>query len=900
MPISIVDELTRSVGPGLPVDDTETPEIQRVWTVAHIELALTSPVSERRFRALWTRRQGNRATPLILVAEAGGTGVRVLGPQRSDEPVREVSLDGLVATLEDLEGKPRRDAVAGLMAALERLDRSGIPGVIVRGLLTKHVLRRRLPRQAEHWEQLSAAASRMKSGAGWRANLAAMGYEIEPRPDRGYLLRSTGRPVAVVHPFARPTAFSRMTEEGTPPEGALVADCQSEGVSWGVLATNSRFRLFPAETPIGAATARYLEMDLTIASGDDWPYLGLLAPESLIPGGLLEQLVAEAARLGNELRDDVEQRIRDQMLPAIARGLGDHSKSSGHDLASPENRAFIEQASLLLLFRMLFLLYLEGRGYLPLSSSSYAPHAATQLLRDARTQGPDYDRRATTIWDRLATLVQAMRTENRAWGLPAYNGDLFDAAALPGAELLEEARLTDAAFGPALSALGFDPEAEEAEVGVDFGDLEISHLGLIYEGLLSLRLSMATEPMAYDDRAERWIPTGRRKAEVEEGQLFYQSESGGRKAAGVYYTPQVIVRHLVDRAVLPALDDHLGKVAEAAKRNAKEAAATLFDFRVLDPAMGSAHFLVDALDRMADRIGTFLAEHPLKSVNRLLDDLRTEARWEGEIEDGDLLRRLIVKRCIYGVDLSDMAVEMAKVSMWLASFVPGLSLAYLGHNLKQGDSLVGVASQRVLASDLGPYLAGYSEAPIPRAIERAKEAARKIAEVPDRTPEEVEASRVADRALAETTAGLDQLFDVWTAEPFGLNGARNWLLGADVDAVVGGKPVKEGPEFLGPAADIADARSFFHWTLEFPEVFARDNPGFDAVIGNPPWEELTVEELAFYTLHDPGIRGLKAEADRRKRIEALKVGIPAWSGSLRSATANSKRSADSSALRAAT
>ncbi len=316
------------------------------------------------------------------------------------------------------------------------------------------------------------------------------------------------------------------------------------------------------------------------------------------------------------------------MLPAIARGLGRYDVEKRKlDLASPNTRKEIEDAALLLLFRLLFLLYLESRDFLPRSSTAYRPHSATQLLQEARGQSPNFDRAATTLWSRFVTLVGAMRTGDSAWGLPAYNGDLFSEEVLPGAWLLEEAKPTDAELGPALAALALDPEGTDAEAGVDYGDLEIAHLGRIYEGLLSLHLSLATEPLAYDTRTERWVPAGEPEREIGAGELFYQSESGGRKAAGVYYTPQVIVRHLIDRAVLPALEEHLSRVAEVAERNVNDAAAMLFDFRILDPAMGSAHFLADALDRVAERIATFLAERPLRPVNRLLDDLRAEARW---------------------------------------------------------------------------------------------------------------------------------------------------------------------------------------------------------------------------------------------------------------------------------
>jgi hypothetical protein len=905
--------LTAAAGPPVGsslAGDKRGDGIVGIWLFGEIEVALTGAVPERRLRALWRERQANRAVPLLVIGRIPA-GAAVLGP-RGDEPVRELSTDVLVQALIEVRTKPRREAAAALTDILERRDRMGIPGVVIRGLLTKHVLTRRLRQyRPDDWALLRQAASRVRSTRPWRENLIALGYQAEELPDRGYLLRFEDRPVAVVLPLPDPGSFSRATEEGALPEGLLVADCRREGVDWGMLAAEGRFRLFPAATPVGAATGRYLELDITETDEDDWPYVGLLAPESLLPGGLLERLLDESTTMGNELRDNVERQFREAVLPAVARGLGDYvtMPARGLKLANPDTRKLIEDASLLLLFRILFFLYLESRGYLPLSSASYQPHSATQLLTDARMQrAEDFDPRATTYWDRFVTLVRAMRTGSTSWGLPAYNGDLFAGDVLEGAELLEEASLADASFGPGLAALAFNPEGH-GEGGVDYGDLEIAHLGRIYEGLLSLRLSIADQPLVYDSRSDRFVPaTKDQEPEVPAGELFYQTMSGGRKAAGVYYTPQILVRHLVDRAVMPALEQHLVRVGRLAERHPAEAARVLLDFRVLDPAMGSAHFLTDALDRIAERIGTFLAERPLKPVIKLLDALRAEARWEGKIEDGDLLRRLVVKQCLFGVDLSGMAVEVAKVSLWLASFVPGLSLTYLGHNLRQGDALVGVADPEVLA-DLGPMFALNPYAPIPKALEKAREVANIIATGLDRTPDEVEASRAAERQMAEITDGLVRVFDVWCSELFGLSKARGWLAGA-ADKVLADEPAQREETYLHPAIDMAREWSFFHWPAEFPEVFIRERddafpremtsdadklftdaatfggqlglheadaslrPGFDVVIGNPPWEELTIEELAFYALHDPGLRGLTSGPARRERIEQLNERFP--------------------------
>jgi hypothetical protein len=316
----ISEMLTATFGAPIAVSDPDAPAIKDLWVVGQVEVAVADPSPERNQRASWRARQGDRAIPLLVVTE-GTTGVRVLGP-RADDPVRELSLEALSQTLTDVQGRPRREAAALLADALERRDRTGISGVIIRGLLTKHVLTRRLRKyRPDDWKRLEELAEKVRANRTWLENLTALGYKTEEIKDRSYLLRHDDRPIAVVLPLPDPGAFSRAAANGALPEGLLVADCLREGVEWGLLASEGRFRLFPAKTAIGAATGRYLEIDIAETDVDDWPYIGLLAPECLAEGGLLDELVEDSVNHGNELRDTVEQQIRDEVVPAIARGL---------------------------------------------------------------------------------------------------------------------------------------------------------------------------------------------------------------------------------------------------------------------------------------------------------------------------------------------------------------------------------------------------------------------------------------------------------------------------------------------------------------------------------------------------------------------------------------------------
>ena len=332
--------------------------------------------------------------------------------------------------------------------------------------------------------------------------LRTLGYEIE---DRGsdYLALSNGTPVAVIWRQASPELFSRMDESGRLPEGVLIAACRSAGTPWGMMIAGDRLRLFEAHTDRGAATDRWIDIDVARLSESYQHLLGLLAPVSLAPDGVLPELMTDALTFGSELRERLDEQIRRFALPNIARGLGQWLDAQGEDLAAPEVRERIQKASYTLLFRLLFILYAESAGYLPYNNSAaYRRNAVRTLCNDARDLQDQADPASTTLWDSLRTLVNALRSGNRPMDVPQYNGSLFDAVDLPGADLLEAAAIHDDCMAPALEALGFDYAGSD-EAGIDYTGLEIGHLGAIYEGLLALRLSLADQSYRFDSRAAK-------------------------------------------------------------------------------------------------------------------------------------------------------------------------------------------------------------------------------------------------------------------------------------------------------------------------------------------------------------------------------------------------------------
>jgi hypothetical protein len=619
------------------------------------------------------------------------------------------------------------------------LDRGGVPGLALRD-------------DPVGWSSAREATAAIHRGADWRAVLAALGYELDRRPRRGWLARHRGRPVAVVHPTRSGAGLTRLDERGRPPEGVLLNDCEDAGVRFGLLVHAARLRLLQAGPPLGAASTGCLDLDAAALPDGDRPLLGLLGPGFLADGRL--GALQEAARTSaTALRRRLDGTIRQTVLPILGPALGRVARAHGLDPADDEVREELERTALTLVFRALFTGCAEGAG----GSGDPTPVAG--------------------------------------------------------------------------------------------------ELGRLHEGLLSLRLSVADAPLRYDARGDRHVaPAPGERADVEAGELLWQTHRGGRKGGGVWYTRAELVRHLVGQTVAPAFRAHLARVRTLAAGDPDAAAAELLDFAVLDPACGGARFLVAVVDELADQVVRFLGETPLPAVAASLDRLRVRAGRAETVGDVALLRRLLLEHCVFGVDASPVGAEVAALSLAAAAPVPGLPVDVLGRNVVVGNALAGV---------LAP--------PAPEPLTRA----------------------VAMAVAGDVAAGAAaRLFDLWTAEPFGLRGARREV-------------ARHGPEpldgrrhrLIDRAAALARDHRFLHWPLAFPRVFARPRPGFDAVVGNPPWEEVTVEALGFYGLFAPGLRSLpeRPRAAAVAELVARRPDLPERLAAARERAALQRRSLERSA-----
>jgi hypothetical protein len=761
---------------------------------------------------------------------------------------------------------------------------SDLPGVRNSGLLATQELLHGVPTRPD-WGIANEKGKAFLPLRG-RVLVERLGFGVEQLSTTSSVLRVRGAKRAVAVFLDEGETFEDSAERfGTSPVSHALALADREGLPWVVLTRARQIRLYAARTDTGVGrkgrAETFIEVDLALLPDNLAGYLPLLfGAEALADQGTIEQILERSADFAAELGARLRDRVYFETVPSLATALARHLHS-GVELTDEELAQAYDE-TLVVLFRLLFVAYAEDKDLLPYRTNSrYNDHSLKRLARrlaEWRDKGAAFDPHATDLWDDVRALWEAVDQGNTGWGVPAYNGGLFsDSAEVSRAgAAIARLRLSDAEFGPPLTALLVDVGPEGVLGPVDFRSLSVREFGTIYEGLLESMLSVAPVDLSVDSRGNYVPAKGKAAVVVNEGQVYFHNLSGSRKATGSYFTKPFAVEHLLDHALEPALDAHISRLtALASAGDAVGTAEAFFDFRCADLAMGSGHFLVAAVDRIEARLSGFLALNPIPHVVAELEELRGAAVTAlGDLSDGveietmSLLRRQVARRCTYGVDLNSMAVELARLAMWIHTFVPGLPLSFLDHNLIQGSSLTGIATLDEAVGVLEPEAARTGQLsvfwePLMAFLGRAEKSLRRLAVASDATTRDVEAARAAHhQALAAVQPARD-LFDILVANRLGEVNRPNEV---DENTIARSSGLKR-------AREVSAQLHALHFPVTFPEVFLRERSGFDCIIGNPPWDKVLFEAQAFWVTRSPGLNALP-EAQREKAIVRLRAERP--------------------------
>jgi len=632
-------------------------------------------------------------------------------------------------------------------------------------------------------------------------------------------------------------------------------------IEWAVLTNGRKWRLYEART-YGSGEV-YYEVDLPelVERGDldAFKYFYLFfRPDALrtVDGEtFLDSVRAESETVAQELGEDLQDNVF-TALRVLGRGF---VETNDLDIDPEDDSALSElkEQSLVMLYRLMFVLYAESRGLIhpegPDARREYEENFSLDALRlEVHDEVGEVDEGfadafssyATGFWSRIEDLFRLVDEGEASLGIPPYNGGLFDH---DKHAFLDEHEVSDRYLAEVIYRLSTTQNDEGRYVLADYGDLDTRHLGSVYEGLLEHQFEIAPAEYAAvaEDGGQVWQPvTEVSDAEaverVPEGGLYVVNDEGERKATGAYYTPDYVVTYIVEETVGPLVDEIREDLREQGfTPGTQEYLGTFLrratDLKILDPAMGSGHFLTRATG--------YLAEEVMAEVREVEEETGIQF-------DEQHVRREIAKECIYGVDMNGMAVELAKLSMWLETLAADRPLAFLDHHLKQGNSLVGsdIEAIEVLESDANGVDDQYSLAEFGATregtIERLMDIYSEFLAIENETVEDVREMKrkYAEIEQDELRRRLVAMANVHTAEGFGVDvpsGAYDRMAKALEDD--GEWSDVQGEGWFKSAQRMANEQSFFHWKLKFPETFyqedgtERESSGFDIILGNPPW-----------------------------------------------------------------
>ena len=614
--------------------------------------------------------------------------------------------------------------------------------------------------------------------------------------------RAAGHPYAVLRLNGHEVAILLVTPWGDDPARGW-RDAVKRGIGhdvrWCLYVNGPSLRLFDCKR---AYSRRFAEFDLATAVDDErtssifWALLSAGSMSALDNDTVLDRAVALCERHRTAVRNSLKDGVR----AALVELGGAFLARAGRQAAG---RAIDE--SLIVIYRVLFLLFAEARSLVPQWHPTYKNNYTVESLRPAVEAAAN----ARGLWESLQAMARLAHRGCRAGSLrvPAFNGRLFSPTDAP---LADSVRLDDAAVQRALLALTTRQTMDRRE-RIAYSDLGVEQLGAVYEHVLDY--------VAGGSSAKEQL-------ELRPGGL--------RKATGTFYTPRSLTEYLVRRTLAP--------LVEQAPPEA------ILELRVLDPAMGSGAFLVAACRYLGHAYEQALVRERGLTASDITDADRTA------------FRRLVAQRCLFGVDINPMAVQLARLSLWLATLAGDRPLTFLDHHLRCGNSLIGASLGDIHRQPPSAHprrnraapLALFSTDDLEVTLQALVTPRLALARDPDDTLEQV---KHKERTLARLSDSGSPLApwklaaDLWCAGWFcGREKAR--VMESLVQDALSGRttlPPHISTPLLDDARATAADRRFFHWTLEFPEIFFNSagrplvEPGFDAILGNPPWEMLRVD-----------------------------------------------------------
>ena len=741
-----------------------------------------------------------------------------------------------------------------------------------RGVFSNHYLRNRI------WDDIKFAQRNMEQEVeavravlgSTKDMLAALGWKADIK-DRVY--KKLDASIVVTN---QSELGIRIGDDVAPSYRAIAA---LKNNTWVILTNGRIWRLYTNK--ISTSTTNYFEINADSKDDAILRYLVVIFGAASYAGKnpQISIFFEQAREKSKKLENDLQIKILrpNGLFLDIVKGLLDHD---GKTKFGADDLETAKESALAVMYRIWFILYAESRNLLPVRDQKYAPISLRTLWRDLDKYEAEPD--GDECWAHLLGLFEKIRNGSPQHNLPQYNGGLFKSKSG-----LDGITVRNHFIAAALREL-FETDGEP----VDYGSLSVRHLGNIYESLLEFSIRQADKDILLVKDSGGRVREVESKAEATYSYKkydLYLALWGGsdRKTTAAFYTPDEIVEFLVRQGLEKILSERASKIAadlkryegERSQKNLDRCMDRILDLQILDPAMGSGHFLVEALNQITQWATEMLKEYPNHPLlDQLEEDRKTvlnEQEKKGITIDKYLLthdvvlKRRIMKRCVFGVDLNPLAVELAKLSLWLDSFAIGMPLTYLNHHIRHGDSTIG-SRLNELENPVSSSLDDHFEN-----TEKSSDLLDEIDNNSDITINQVRNSKMRYAEYEKQIRVRKTILDALTAMKMDDNviekNAKKNIFGYFklIGDAVSGK-IKNPDNGLKLAMKkierLSKKYSFFHWELEMMDAFTGKRNGFDLVIGNPPWDKIRPNKNEFFTAIDPAYK--KKSADEQKKIEA--------------------------------
>lgn len=580
-----------------------------------------------------------------------------------------------------------------------------------------------------------------------------------------------------------------------------------------------------------------------------------------------EESTKEGVKVGDSLRDNVHE-----ALELLGNGLIQQNLDFIDKINSGEVELQEFYAELLrIIYRIIFILYAEQRKMLPGAGTLYFEQFSLSSLRILAERPIKADMN-WDLWNRLFLSFKIVKEGNEFLEVPCYNGALFkdeNLALILGNNLKISNDLLLNIIRLLTTSI-----TNNMRQRINFMEIKEDEIGSIYESLLDYKPAITLNTQF------QLIP-----------------ETAERKSTGTYYTPKELIDILIRTTLQPLVEDRIKDIKDPQERE-----KIILDLKICDPACGGGTFLLASLDFL----GKKLAEVRTGTDSPPEDDLR-------------VARRDILQHCIYGVDKNPLAVELAKISLWLRACVKDKPLNFLNNHIKLGNSLIGLG-QKIDINRINPdafrALKGHKATGIPPESSKLQNLARerirkeikiqktkgkitritafftekqtsdicsyefqKLIDLPEDTPELIFEKEEQyetlqkypeyQQALNEANIWASSFF--WTLEGNTLGKIPSYVL---IDELRNGINKQDNAKFMKKINQLAKNYQFLHWYIAFPEVFSSDRGGFDCILTNPPWEFLQLKEMEFFTGLNNEILSAPNQSERRKLIKALQKRDP--------------------------